>query len=394
MNATLVSKLAAAIQSSDPVSGLTHDFYRYPARFSPIFARTAIQAFTKPNDTVLDPFMGGGTTLVEARSLGRHAIGTDISSLARFIATVKTTALTDHELKRVLRWAPIVVSGLSPVLRGQRHVDWLAAGYQKDVPWRLRKMIEQGLDALQLLPTRQRTFARCAILRTSQWAMDCRDHFPSAEEYRGQFLASVSSMVDGMREFTERAAEHGPASVQVYEKPAESISSIRSDRLQRRAVNLVLTSPPYAGIHVLYHRWQVRGRRETAAPFWIANCLDGHGESHYTFGSRKRPNEIYFQQLCDAFVAIRQVVADDAWIVQLVGFADARHQLPKYLDVMRQAGFSQVEMGERENSELSGSVWRQVPNRKWYAKYRDVVGQASEVLLIHRPSRSSIRHLH
>ena len=128
--------------------------------------------------------MGGGTTLVEARSLGRHAIGTDISSLARFIATVKTTALTARELKRVLRWAPIVVSGLSPVLHGQRHVDWLAAGYQKDVPWRLRKMIEQGLDALRLLPTRQRTFARCAVLRTSQWAMDfAASHFPSAEEY-------------------------------------------------------------------------------------------------------------------------------------------------------------------------------------------------------------------
>ena len=218
--------------------------------------------------------------------------------------------------------------------------------------------------------------------------------FPFAGEYREQFLASVSAMVEGMREFAQQTADHDPASVQVNDKPAESIASIRSDRLQNRAVNLVLTSPPYAGVHVLYHRWQVRGRRETAAPFWIADCLDGHGESHYTFGSRKRPNEVYFQQLCDAFVAIRRVVADDARIVQLVGFADAQRQLPKYLDVMRQAGFEQAEMGKPENTELNGSVWRQVPNRKWYAKYRAVVGQASEVLLIHRPSRSSIRNLH
>jgi len=394
MDATLVSELAAAIHSSDPVSGLTHDFYRYPARFSPIFARTAIQAFTKPNDTVLDPFMGGGTTLVEARSLGRHAIGTDISSLARFITTVKTTTLTERELGKVSRWAPAIASSLSPALQAQRHVEWLAAGYQKDVPWRLRRMIEQGLDALQSLPIRQRRFARCAILRTSQWALDCRDHFPSASEYRERFLASVSAMVDGMRDFSRRVAEFDSVAAQVFDKPAQSIQSIRSDRLRRRAVDLVLTSPPYAGLHVLYHRWQVRGRRETAAPFWIANCLDGRGAAYYTFGDKRRHNEVYFQQLLGAFMAIRKVVADDARIVQLVGFADARHQLPRYLDVMRQAGFEQIEIGQTGNRETCGSIWRQVPNRKWYAKYRDVVGQASEVLLIHRPSRSSACHLH
>jgi hypothetical protein len=48
------------------VSGLTHDLYRYPARFSPLFARAAIETFTEPGDTVLDPFAGGSTTLVEA----------------------------------------------------------------------------------------------------------------------------------------------------------------------------------------------------------------------------------------------------------------------------------------------------------------------------------------
>ncbi len=50
--------------------GLTHGFYRYPARFSPQFARSAIEAFTEPLDTVLDPFMGGGTSAVEALGLG------------------------------------------------------------------------------------------------------------------------------------------------------------------------------------------------------------------------------------------------------------------------------------------------------------------------------------
>ena len=58
-----------AVRSRERICGLSHSFYRYPARFSPLFARAAIAAFTNPGDVVLDPFMGGGTTLVEAARL-------------------------------------------------------------------------------------------------------------------------------------------------------------------------------------------------------------------------------------------------------------------------------------------------------------------------------------
>ena len=58
----------AAVQTLQPVVGYTHNFYRYPARFSPLFARATIEAFSRSGDVVLDPFMGGATTLVEARA--------------------------------------------------------------------------------------------------------------------------------------------------------------------------------------------------------------------------------------------------------------------------------------------------------------------------------------
>ena len=62
-----------AVDNRRKVSGHTHDFYRYPARFSPSFAASVIKIFSDPYDLIIDPFMGGGTTLVEAKRLDRHA---------------------------------------------------------------------------------------------------------------------------------------------------------------------------------------------------------------------------------------------------------------------------------------------------------------------------------
>lgn len=54
----------------------------YRGNWAPQVPRALIELYSKPGDVVLDPFVGGGTTLIEAWLLGRNAIGFDISANA------------------------------------------------------------------------------------------------------------------------------------------------------------------------------------------------------------------------------------------------------------------------------------------------------------------------
>jgi hypothetical protein len=56
----------------------THDG-RYRGNWSPFILRNVILRYAQPNDLVLDHFVGGGTTAVEAKLLGRRCMAHDIN---------------------------------------------------------------------------------------------------------------------------------------------------------------------------------------------------------------------------------------------------------------------------------------------------------------------------
>ncbi len=72
LSAESKARLVRAFRDARPLTGVHSGLYKYPARFSPNFVGAAIETFTKKDDIVLDPFVGGGTTVVEALALGRR----------------------------------------------------------------------------------------------------------------------------------------------------------------------------------------------------------------------------------------------------------------------------------------------------------------------------------
>jgi site-specific DNA-methyltransferase (cytosine-N4-specific) len=81
---------------------LTHNFHPYPHKLLPPIARVLIQEYSMEDDTILDPFCGSGTTLIEANITSRNVIGFDINPIACLISKVKTTILNGYELRKEL----------------------------------------------------------------------------------------------------------------------------------------------------------------------------------------------------------------------------------------------------------------------------------------------------
>lgn len=240
-----VQPLLDAINDRNIVSGLTHDIYRYPARFSPSFAKAAIELFTEAGDTILDPFMGGSTSLVEALALGRHAVGIDINQLAVFLARVKTLLLSDEELESLRAWAELTIPDLSPRKPVVRHTFYQELGYQTNMPWRFRKVAEQALNnAMDLLEGDLLLAARCVVLKTVQWAVDCKKLLPTATEFRAKITEDTEIVVEGLQALRQRvdSLRGRPATIEAHHCETDGIGKLKSSLLRRQA--------PEAGRHL------------------------------------------------------------------------------------------------------------------------------------------------
>lgn len=74
-------------------SYITHDYHRYPTKFIPQLASRVIKEDSNVGDLICDPFVGSGTTLIEAIVNGRRAYGTDINPVSVLISKAKTTPI-------------------------------------------------------------------------------------------------------------------------------------------------------------------------------------------------------------------------------------------------------------------------------------------------------------
>jgi len=86
----------------------------YRACFKPQLPRFFINGLTKEGDTVLDPFMGRGTTLIESVLRNRFAVGCDINPLSRVMCGPRLDPPSLEQVVRRLGKINLEFTGESP----------------------------------------------------------------------------------------------------------------------------------------------------------------------------------------------------------------------------------------------------------------------------------------
>ena len=231
----------------------------YPAKFPAALAAQNLDDCARPDSIVLDPFCGSGTTLVEAKYRGMHAIGVDSNDLACLISRVKTTPLKKTDFNAVERVLDDIRHErrlkLGGAIRGPANFINCSHWFQQNVILEISAL----LDAIRRIRSiRARDFLRVVlssiVVRVSNQESDTRyaavDKKVPDEFTRNLFIKKTEDNMARMRHFSAFAPK---SKISVHCADSRDLSCIRPC-----SVDCVITSPPYANTYdyYLYHKFR------------------------------------------------------------------------------------------------------------------------------------------
>jgi SAM-dependent methyltransferase len=244
---------------------LTHAFHPYPGRFHHALPRTLLEAAAPPGTRVLDPFMGGGTALVEALLRGLPAIGNDLNPIAVRVARERTRPRTPEQARALEGEARGIAARVEalrrekrPPVMPRRHQHRLAALYQPHLLAELMQWIHavEALPAGEVRETLQAVFSS-AVVRFSNLASDSRaapatpPRYPKGAVTRF-LLRKCNELSAAQVALAGRIAPDAPLPRLLME------DARRLPSLGRQACDLVLTSPPYPGTYDYHAQHRLR----------------------------------------------------------------------------------------------------------------------------------------
>lgn len=250
-----------------------HRLHPYLGKYIPQLVEVFLRKFLSPGETVLDPFCGSGTTLVQANELNIHSVGCDISAFNVLLSRVKTaqynvSALrseTEDILDRTARLTGQHEGDAQPGLLAEPSVsvpdpeanDYLNLWFAPQALAELtafRSLIGeyQHQDFLKVVLSRAARSAR----QTTHFDLDF-PKAPTTEPYHCYKHGRVCAPTKTAFKFLARYCSDAVRRVEQFSHLRSDASVTCLHRDSRDADNLpivdaVVTSPPYVGL-IDYH---------------------------------------------------------------------------------------------------------------------------------------------
>lgn len=314
------------LTNGDSTTYLTHNFHPYTAKFIPQIPSKLIETFTKESETVLDPFCGSGTSLVEAKLAGRKAIGVDLHAIGFLASKVKTTKINDSEfasIEKILQGIDFNINryyGIKMLFSANRLTYDIPEFYNRDhwfqenvlhelaiikesirigrISKELKDFLSLALSSIIVTVSNQESETRYAAISKN------------IEEKRALnlFRAKICDMIARMLEFNQKASDE---IIHVYQADSRYMNFIKSN-----SADFIVTSPPYPNTYdyYLYHKLRMYW-----LDFNVKEIQENEIGSRHKHSSKKEGIESYVEDMKLCFRQCSRILKPNKYFAVVEG---------------------------------------------------------------------------
>jgi hypothetical protein len=290
----------------------------YRACFKPQLPRFFIERLTGPEDVIYDPFLGRGTTMIEAALLGRRVAGCDINPLSSILTVPRLHPPTIREVRERLATVDWNYDGeIKQELLTFYHPDTLREIYalrsyllrqngdhaSSDVDAWIRMVgtnrltgHSAGFFSVYTLPPNQ-----ALTPKRQQKINEMRQQTPPRRSVPQLIIRKTESLLESVTEFDRSRLRKAASDAILLTRSADHTPEVKNS-----SVDLIVTSPPFLDVV------------DYATDNWLRCWFNGIDESKIDIWTFRKAEE-WTAAMQRVFRELRRVLKPGAYIAFEVG---------------------------------------------------------------------------
>ena len=290
----------------------------YRACFKPQLPRFFVERLTAADDMIYDPFLGRGTTMIEAALLGRRVAGCDINPLSSILTAPRLRPPTIGDVRARLcsiDWN--YDAELSDDLLTFYHPDTLreiCALRSHLVSQNASRSALEVDDWIRMVATNRLTGHSAGFFsvytlppnqaltpKRQQKINETRKQIPPRRSVPELIIRKTESLLESVTEFDRSRLRKAASNAVLLTRSADDTPEIKSN-----SVDLVVTSPPFLDVV------------DYATDNWLRCWFNRIGESKIDIWTFRKPEE-WVTAMQRVFDELRRVLKPDGYIAFEVG---------------------------------------------------------------------------